>query len=222
MFDDKPGVYFELPGAGGIGIRDSLVFSFPAIQEAETDLMLRVRLMGTTAPVARRFEIGVVWDSTTATAANFSLPAVIELPANAFYADIPLTIKRAALLDTFVRLELKIVPNDNFQVGFIRGERAIVVWGDMLLRPDNWAAFETWPPVWGSFSQVKFGFILTTLGITEFPPPPPHNIPMWVHWNAIVRRALTEHNNANPGNPLRDENGNLVTIPIYDVGGGAG
>jgi len=218
-FDDKAGVYFELPGVGGVGIRDSLVFSFPAITAAETILPLRVRLMGQAMPVARSFTIGVVADSTTAGTANYSLPATIEIPANAFYVDVPLTIKRVGLLDTFVRLELEIIPNENFQVGFNRGRTTVVVWGDMFLRPDNWPAFNA---VWGPFSRTKYGFILTTLGLTEFPLPPPANIYLWVFYNATVRAALNEHNQANPGNPLLDENGAPMSFPIYNVGGGGG
>lgn len=215
IYENDPKVYFELPGLGGVGIRDSLVYSFPITQAPEIDLLVRIRLMGQASPIARTILLGVVVEETTAPPNNYSLPAVIELPANAFMVDLPVTIKRTGLEDRSVTLVLEIKENQNFSVGFERGRKTKLVWGDMFLKPDNWDS-SNYQNCWGAFSQVKYGFILKVCNISELPLPA--NIYMLGYYNALVREALYEYNQNNP--PLMDEHGAPVSIPVWSGGGG--
>ena len=215
IYENDPKLYFELPGPDGVGIRDSLVYSFPVITAAETNLMVRIRLVGESSPSSRPISIGIVENETTATSDHFSLPASIELPANAYMVDVPVTIKRAGLLNRSVRLVLEIKENPHFSVGFERGRATKLVWGDMYLKPDNWNS-SNYLPCWGEFSQAKYGFILRICDILELPPP--DNIYLLGYYNALVREALFQYNQNNP--PMTDENDALVTIPVWSGGGG--
>ena len=216
IYENDPKIYFELPGYGGVGIRDSLVYSFPVTQEQAVDLPVRIRLMGEVALNARSIAIEIVAAETTAEAANYSLPPVVELPSNAYYVDIPVTIRRAGLLNKSVVLVLEIMANENFGVGFERGRKTKLIWGDMFLKPDNWDS-SNYRNCWGDFSQVKYGFILQVCDILELPLPT--DIYMLGYYNALVREALYVYNLSNII-PLTDENGAPVTIPVWSGGGG--
>jgi hypothetical protein len=216
IYENDPRVYFELPGYGGVGIRDSLVFSFPVTQEQTVDLSVRIRLMGEAAPHARHIAIGVVAGETTADVSNYSLPTIIALPPNAYYVDVPITIRRAGLLNKSVVLVLEIKTNENFGIGFERGRKTKMIWGDMYLKPDNWDS-SNYRNCFGEFSQVKYAFILATCGILELPLPT--DIYMLGYYNGLVREALYEYNSSHT-TPLTDENGGPVTIPVWNGGGG--
>ncbi|MCL2560833.1 MAG: DUF4843 domain-containing protein [Rikenellaceae bacterium] len=208
-------VYFEMPGQDNIGVRDSLTFSFPLVATQDHNLMVRIRLLGTALPVARTISIAPVADKTTATTANYSLPATVEMPAGVYHVDVPVTVRRAGLLDKSVRLELEIVENQYFKVGFERGRTAVLVWADFYLKPDNWDT-TNYRNAFGEFSRAKFGFILEVCGIQELPSPT--DIRLLGYYNALVREALFEYNQANE--PMRDENGALLTFPVWSGGGG--
>lgn len=217
MYEDDPAVYFEMPGPNGSGIRDSLVFSFPTITDATKVLNVRVRLMGYAAAQDRAISLNINPEESDAQEnTHFSLPQNIVLPASKYFVDIPLTIKRAGLENKSVRLVLDIVPNDNFKVGFVRGQSAIIRWGDMYIKPDNWDT-SNYLSCWGPYSQFKYGFILSTCNITELPDP--MDIYTLGYYNELVRKALYDYN-ASHDVPLQDETGAEITIPTWNGGGG--
>ncbi len=214
---DDPAVYFEMPGPKGIGVRDSLVFSFPTIAEASKVLTVRIKLMGSVADKDRGISLAINKTKSDAQEnANFSLPNNIVLPANKYFVDVPLTINRAGLGNKSVRLVLDIVPNTNFKIGFVRGQSAVIRWGDMYIKPDNWDS-SNYFNCWGAYSQTKYGFILSSCNIAELPDPTA--IYTLGYYNALVRKALYDYN-ASHTTPLKDENGVDVTIPVWNGGGG--
>jgi len=79
-------------------------------------------------------------------------------------------------------------------------------WNDIISKPANWSYFEEF---FGTFSVVKYRFMINN-GIPEL-----SESMSWaelMNYRVILQNRLDEYNAANPGNPLRDENGQIVTF----------
>ena len=213
-------VVFEMPTYGyGNTERDSIVLSFPALGEGcnEDTLWFKARVTGLAVPYDRPVSIGVNDTATTAKEGdNYLLPSV-SIPANAYTVDIPLVVYREGLQDTSVRLELTIEANEYFGVGFESASKAIFVWGDKYIKPDNWET-SNYVRCFGQFTETRYAFILEACGILELPEPT--DLVTLGFYNAKVREALYEYNQTHL-TPLEDENG-VVEFPIWTGVGGLG
>jgi hypothetical protein len=112
------------------------------------------------------------------------------------------------LQDNGVRLYIKVVESTDFKVGVQERNHLLVKWNDILSRPTNWNDLVEF---FGTFSLVKYRFILNNTGVSEF------NIETmsWaqlMNYKIKLRNALNVYNEAHPGDPLRDENGQYVTF----------
>lgn len=211
---------FEMPKMGRLEIpKDSLVFSFPVKgdQCVEDTLWFKARIVGKSVPYDRVVAIGVNEEMSTAVAnENYKLPSVL-IPANAYTVDIPLVVYRAGLKDKKVRLELTVIPNEFFGVGFNKTSKAIFWWGDMYIMPDNWDS-SNYKNCFGEFTETRYAFILKACGITELPDP--EDLVTLGFYNMKVREALYEYNKTHD-EPLTDELG-PVSFWAWSGQGGLG
>jgi hypothetical protein len=219
-YENDPRLFFQIPGTGSVALRDSVIYSFPAhpsITETDT-LWFNACIMGNSSPVDR--EIGIKINTTSSTAiegVNFKIQSKI-LPANAFKVRIPVVIYKTGLKDKSVRLQLEVLENNDFKIGYSRYNKAIFIWGDKFLKPDIWDT-SNYKNAFGSFTETRYAFILKACNITELPDP--MNLPLLGYYNALVRKALNDYNNT-PGNAqLTDETG-VVGFPVYTGIGGQG
>ena len=92
-------------------------------------------------------------------------------------------------------------------------------WSDNLVKPDNWRPYFL-EVFFGSYSRIKYQFIIEVLGINEFPLQPSRyswtegyysTSQMW-EFNSKLKLALVGYNSTHDPD-LTDENGNLVTFP---------
>jgi hypothetical protein len=218
IYQQDARVYFRIPGQFDPTVsRDSLMYSFPFHPKAtELDtIWFEANIMGSPASTDREFAFRVDTAGTTAKE-NIDYKFLSKVvPAGAFKANIPIVIyKTAAIKTTPVRLQLSVIENQNFKVGYARYSKAVFVWANKFLKPDNWDN-SNYNLAFGAFSQVRTQFILDSCHITELPDP--NNRILMGYYNQVLRNALNNYNKSHPA--LKDEN----NIPVFfSVFGGPG
>jgi hypothetical protein len=108
-----------------------------------------------------------------------------------------------------VRLAIRLIESADFKPGVVEQNHFLLKWNDVLSKPKNWDAELT--EFFGTYSLTKYRFIIDTLGIASFSA----SGMSWAELNNYkikLRTALNEYNQAHPGNPLKDENGQLVSF----------
>jgi len=209
-YQDEARARIEGPYEWSLGA-DSLDYSFAFYPSTvtETAMPMTLYLMGETAGHDRTVRLEAVADATTATATHYTLPTEVIIPANKYSAPFDVVLKRTAdLTDRTVRLRFRIVDNADFKAGVAEKNTFTLNWNDMLSKPRNW---DDLTEFFGTFSITKYRFIIDTLAIGEFDV----NTMTWGQLNnykILLRTALAAYNEAHPGAPLRDENGQLVTF----------
>lgn len=191
---------------------DSVNFSFVAFPSSftEKEIYVDAQIMGDVASHDRTVNLAVDQTLTTASAAQFSAPTTVVIPAGQTKGTFTVTLKRdASLQQKNVRLYLKVEESGDFKPGVNEENHIIFIWTDVLSKPNNWADLE---PFFGSYSNVKYRFMLEHLGdegelnTTTM---------SWAKLNSLrirFQNALNDYNAAHPGSPLTDEFGNLVTF----------
>jgi hypothetical protein len=190
---------------------DSLEFSFITTPSGinQIEMEITVYVMGFAADKDRVVKIGINSSKTTATSSHFSCPLQVTVPAKSLSATFPVLLKRTSdLQQNTVRLYVELEESSDFKVGVAERDHLLIKWNDILSMPKNWSELEQF---FGSFSLVKYRFMINNTGITEFSA----TTMSWaqlMNYKIILRNALDEYNAANPGNPLKDENGQFVTF----------
>ena len=191
---------------------DSLTFSFVTTAAGTTEMAMDVeaQIMGSAADHDRTANIAVVSDKTTATADLYQLPTAVTIPAGQAKATFQVILKRADVLATkSVRLRIAVEPSADFQKGVNEEDHLIFIWNDQISKPKNWAQLEEF---FGEYSDTKYRFMLENAGgLTEFDT----DALTWAQlqsYKIMFQNALNDYNAAHPGNPLTDENGNLVSF----------
>ena len=191
---------------------DSLTFSFVTTAAGTTEMAMDVeaQVMGPTTDRDRTTNITVVSDKTTASADLYQLPTTVTIPAGQAKAKFQVVLKRASVLETkSVRLRIAVEPSADFQKGVNEQDHLTFIWNDKISKPKNWAELEEF---FGAYSDTKYRFMLENAGgISEFST----DTMTWAELQSLkitFQNALNDYNAAHPGNPLTDENGNLVSF----------
>lgn len=191
---------------------DSLTFSFVTTAAGTTEMAMDVeaQVMGPTTDRDRTTNITVVSDKTTASADLYQLPTTVTIPAGQAKATFQVVLKRASVLETkSVRLRIAVEPSADFQKGVNEQDHLTFIWNDKISKPKNWAELEEF---FGAYSDTKYRFMLENAGgISEFST----DTMTWAELQSLkitFQNALNDYNAAHPGNPLTDENGNLVSF----------
>ncbi|MBQ7440346.1 MAG: DUF4843 domain-containing protein [Prevotella sp.] len=191
---------------------DSISFSFVSYSSDVTEMTMLVdaQIMGEVAERDRVVNLSVDAAKTTADASMYTVPATVTVPAGEVKATFPVVLKRAASLTSKkVRLYIKVEDSNDFKTGVNEENHITMIWSDVLTKPNNWSDLE---PFFGTYSDTKYRFMLTNSGgAGEFNT----ETMSWALLNSYrirFQNALNEYNAAHPGNPLTDENGQLVTF----------
>ncbi|MBQ8520325.1 MAG: DUF4843 domain-containing protein [Bacteroides sp.] len=209
-YQDEARARIEGPYEWALGT-DSLDFSFAvypsSVKEQVMDMTLYV--MGEAGTVDRTARLEVDADKTTATAAQYELPASVTVPAGQLEAAFTVTLKRTDdLTAKTVALCFKVVDSPDFKTGVIEQNHFNLKWNDILGKPKNWDT--ELKEFFGEYSLVKYRFIIDTIGFGEF-----GGSMSWselMNYKIRMTTALDEYNAAHPDAPLTDENGQLVTF----------
>lgn len=210
-YQDTARVRLEGPEIYAAGT-DSLTFSFVTYSSdtQEKVMDIDVLIMGNVADYDRIAAIQVVADQTTASSDLYELPLTVTVPAGEVKGTLPVTLKRSEALQTkAVRLCIEVASSSDFQVGVEEQKRFTLIWNDILTMPSNWDELEEF---FGSYSNTKYRFMIENSdGITEFDA----DTMSWAQLQSYkmkFQNALNDYNDAHPSNPLRDENGVLVSF----------
>ena len=191
---------------------DSISFSFVAYgsEVTEKEMLVDAQIMGKVENRDRVVNLSVDPARTTADASLYTVPSTVTIPAGAVKATFPVILKRSAALQTkTVRLYLQVAESADFKAGVNEENHIKLIWSDVLQKPKNWDTLE---PFFGTYSDVKYRFMLAnSKGAGEFST----ETMSWAMLNSyriLFQNALNAYNAAHPGNPLTDENNQLVTF----------
>ena len=165
-FSDNPSIYI-----GGDkeqnATADSVIFSFKKYDDAvqSYDLNLMVYVTGVVSDRARTFVLEVLEDGTNVSSNDYTL-GDMEIPAGAYYATLPVTVKRKVegmdLSEQVASLTVRVKANENFEEGPEENAVYKFVWCDYLIQPAWWQSGFT--NVAGPFTQARYKFILDYYG----------------------------------------------------------
>ncbi len=136
-------------------------------------------------------------------------------------SSIPITLLRdASLQSETIRLRVRLVPTDDFQLGETKALEKTIVFSDRLLQPKFWDINIT-NYNFGRWSVVKHQFMIDVSGERiddEWYNAKVNGIQGSItNYTNIFRRALSDFN-SDPANiasglaPMRDENNNIITM----------
>lgn len=191
---------------------DSLTFSFVsyAAEITQQVMPVDVQIMGNAVNHDRIANIIVDPALTTASASQFSVPATVLIPADSTHAFLPVTLHRdASLQSNSVRLRIIVAESSDFAVGVNEENHLTFIWNDKLAKPSNWNDLKEF---FGVYSDGKYRFMLenatpgTTFNIETM------SWALLMSYKIKFQNALRLYNDAHPGQPFTDENGNLVTF----------
>lgn len=203
---------------------DSFNYSFAIKPDGlqEDTVWLTMRIMGEARDFDRVVNLAPDPDGTTAVlGTHYYLPPYI-IPAGAFSANLPVVVKRTPEMKTqSVTILLKVIESADFAPGVpnspVTGSLAgaglhyLVRVSDFLVKPSNWDNMLV--IFFGSYSQVKYKFIIDVTGKTEFPfgPPPQMSYGELLYYKAFVKMKYQEYEALN--GPLIDEFGSPLAFP---------
>ena len=211
FYQDEPRVRLVGDYIWAVGT-DSISFSFVAYgsEVTEKEMLVDAQIMGEVENRDRVVNLSVDPARTTADASLYTVPSTVTIPAGAVKATFPVILKRSAALQTkTVRLYLQVAESADFKAGVNEENHIKLIWSDVLQKPKNWDTLE---PFFGTYSDVKYRFMLANSnGAGEFST----DTMSWAMLNSyriLFQNALNAYNAAHPGNPLTDENNQLVTF----------
>jgi hypothetical protein len=211
FYQDEPRVRLVGDYTWAVGT-DSISFSFVAYgsEVTEKEILVDAQIMGEAENRDRVVNLSVDPARTTADASLYTVPSTVTIPAGAVKATFPVILKRSAALQTkTVRLYLQVAESADFKAGVNEENHIKLIWSDVLQKPKNWDTLE---PFFGTYSDVKYRFMLANSnGAGEFST----ETMSWAMLNSyriLFQNALNAYNAAHPGNPLTDENNQLVTF----------
>lgn len=145
-------IYFDVPyilntdGTESSFRQDSISYSFALDPEEVRDTTIKVvvKIIGMAVDYDRPYSLEVISDQTTATSAEWN-PDIIKnrsIKAGELTDTIRIDIKRTEpLQDKWMQVSLRLLPNDNFAIGYDNLKEVKVSFSDILAKPDWW---DTW------------------------------------------------------------------------------
>lgn len=205
--------------------KDSVLYTFavkPASLVQDT-VKLPVRIAGKAADKDRVINLKAVADSTTAVeGTDYKIHSAI-VHAGKYNDSILLIVYRKPSMQTDEkRLLLEIIPSADFQPGLYNTPaspsdvkqsggsiRLLVKINDFLTQPANWSMLSSF---FGTYSKVKYQFIIDVTGRAEFPYGSATGIPygQMAAYQNMLRQALSDY--VAEHGPMIDENGQTVTF----------
>lgn len=193
-------VGFAYPSYGN----DSIVYSFALHPNVEEDIVkVPMKLFGYAASQDREVGVEVIESESTA---KEGVDFVIEqkrMEANAYKDSLVVKIKKSAEVETKdLVVKLRLCGNGLFAAAPIDAESFRIILTSKLTEPTGWP--------FGDYSVIKHKFVIQTIGIAT-------GYEKWsisdsIRYKGILTQALYEYNKAHPNDPLKDEDGMLITF----------
>ncbi|MBV7533450.1 DUF4843 domain-containing protein [Chitinophaga sp. sic0106] len=148
------------------------------------------------------------------------------IKANTYTGTFPIYVKRTGDFKAAgARIVFGISAAGDLKKGLTENSKITVIFKEEFSKPANWDAdiypYNKLSTYFGVYSDAKFEFITTVIG-----KPPVFRVLLSgtvgandidfttvSYYKSSCVKRLSTYNAANPGNPLRDENNNLITFP---------
>ncbi|MGV3764608.1 MAG: DUF4843 domain-containing protein [Chitinophagaceae bacterium] len=191
------------------------------LEVTKDTFLIKVKIMGETVGYDRVVLGKTVSEGTTAQeGVHYDFIDGI-VPADSIIGYLPVVLYRTADIATqSVQLNLTIAETKDFKPGVASDINFNLQWSDNVVKPANWDAFIGLRTYFGTYSDVKWRFIIAVTGIDNFPlqqsgrvPPAPGEFTGAAMMDIALqlKAALTAYNQANDPD-LTDEFG-PVTFP---------
>ncbi|MFV0522543.1 MAG: DUF4843 domain-containing protein [Mangrovibacterium sp.] len=135
------------------------------------------------------------------------------LEAGEVYKEIPIIVLRdTSLLTNAYMLKIELETNDYFELGDSTLTWRKISVSDVLVKPSSWNYTEYY---FGEYSQVKHRFLIETTGEKwddAFLEYIRSDFGMITYYSSKAKADLAAYNAEHPDDPLRDENGKLVSF----------
>lgn len=193
---------------------DSMEFTFARYATEVTEFVVNaeIKLIGKAADYDRDVVLTVVDSMTTAESAMYFFETSVVIPAGEVVAPCNITLKRSEKLqDSTYRLKIAVTDEGEITSGVDEWNQLTIIFSDQLAKPTNWDEYLA--SFFGEYSEVKYRFIISTTGVTEFTYGQEGGMTWGEMYNFSVTMAnALEEFNATHGTPLTDENDKLVTF----------
>lgn len=197
---------------------DSILFSFATFGDdvQETDIRLIAQTMGNLSDAPRTFQLEADPVLTTAQPGEYEFPETVTIPPQGFRVTVPVKLMRTERLkETGTKLVLRVVPTSDFEPGphvpgnlVNVGPSFNIVWNDQFTKPPGWdMPGITSMRLLGNWSRVKHQLVVELTGVRDFSALPTIT-KYWIQ--SVCLHYLASYNAANPGNPLRNEMGEII------------
>ena len=209
-FNTEARIRMEGPEIWTLGT-DSLEFSFANYSStvSDTTFDVTVYVMGEASDADRTAEFETDPALSTAEAKMYTFPESVIIPAGSYSATLPVEVKRTEeLQSTQVRLYIQVKENADFGVGVNEQNHLLLKWSDILSKPNNWDDLEEF---FGVYSLTKYRFIVDVLNRGSFDT----DVLSWAqmkNYQIQLAEAVRLYNEEHPGDPLTNEDGNLITF----------
>lgn len=148
------------------------------------------------------------------------------IKSNTHTAQFPIYIKRTGDFKTgAARIVLGIAETGDLKKGLVENSKVTLIFNDVFAKPANWDVdpypYTKLSTYFGVYSNTKFQFITTVIGTAPVfrvlsagtPATGEVDFTTVSYYKSSCVKRLNTYNAANPGNPMRDENNNLITFP---------
>ncbi|TKC63921.1 DUF4843 domain-containing protein [Pedobacter hiemivivus] len=202
MFSELTSVYVEASV-------DSTEYTFatsPVTVVSDT-IDIPLRIIGTAATTDREVTFVPKGGATAKEGYHYKIGKTV-IKANEFSATVPVYVyRKPGLKDSVVRVVLELKKNADFNLGFSDRLDYKITISDILSKPTIWDA--AWSAYFGTYSVVKFRFLLQVTGRTNW-----NSYPFPADTRFMSQRAknaLLEYNQAH--GDMIDEFGQVVVFP---------
>ncbi|TKC05976.1 DUF4843 domain-containing protein [Pedobacter frigoris] len=202
LYNEADMVYVE-------SIPDSTDYTFAASPASllSDSIMVNFRIIGKASDKDRTINFVPTATSTGKAGYHYKVGNAV-IKANTFSARIPIYVyRRAGLKDSTLTVNLMVTENSDFKPGYPSRLRYKFTLTDILTKPSNWES--TWAAYFGTYSEVKFRFLIAVTGKTNWNSGPLPQDSRFLSQKA--RNALLEYNQQNGA--LIDEFGQQVFFP---------
>lgn len=157
-------IYFDIPyqldsyGKETNIRQDSISYSFALDDASVTDTIIKVvvKVIGTPVNHDRSYKIEIVDKETTMTTEDWNAAVINNrvIKAGELTDTIFVNVKRnEKVKEQWVHAVLRIIPNEEFQIGYANLQTVKVSYSDILAQPNWWSS---WESVFGEFCREKY------------------------------------------------------------------
>lgn len=225
-YSDEPRVYFFERAADLAQTRityKSFTFVTQPLAVTKDTFLVKVKIMGEKSAMDRVVRGRVIAKGSTAIEGKHFELIDGSVKADSLFGYIPVVLFRTDdIKDSAVNLNLGIADTKDFKRGVGEDSVITISWSDNVVKPSNWDALIGLSYYFGTYSTVKWRFIISVTGVDNFPlqqsgriPPAPgeYTNAGMLDINALLKTALNAYN-ATHQPALTDERGQLVTFPL--------